>query len=256
MPGMSTLLRMRSMCSGIVSARASACSPEAASSTRALVTAERLANQAAHHRIILDQQDQLRAHRRALSRQRTRGHGQRQRFIRGRKIQREGGPVSGFALHFDVAPDLLDDAVHGRQAETGAFPESLRREERFEEVRPRVRIHSAARVANDQRHVGTGRDGRVDARFGTGEPLHRRFNHQRAPARHRVSRVEGEVQERVFELDGIPPDGSNLGAELSVDFDVLTEDPAEDLLDLTDDAVEIDAGDPQRLFAAEGEVAE
>ncbi len=35
-----------------------------------------------------------------------------------------------------------------------------------------------------------------------------------------------------------------------MDFDVLTEDPAEDLLDLTDDAVEIDAGDPRkRLFA-------
>ena len=60
------------------------------------------------------------------------------------------------AVELDVAPRLLDEAVHLAEAQPGAFADALGREERIERPRHHLLVHAGARVG-DRRPSHTGR---------------------------------------------------------------------------------------------------
>ena len=107
---------------------------------------------------------------------------------------------------------LLDDAVDGGQAEAGALALRLRREEGFEQVPHDLRAHSATRV----------RHGQGDVRTRLGIPTTRGLifvehglagrDLDRSPVRHRLARIEDEVQEDLLDLHGIRVDRTFLRA--------------------------------------------
>ena len=64
-----------------------------------------------------------------------------------REVDLERRPAARLAVDSDVAARLVDDAVHRREAETGALPLLLGREERLEDSGLRLGVHVDARVA-------------------------------------------------------------------------------------------------------------
>ena len=62
-------------------------------------------------------------------------------------------PRARLAVDGDEAVALADDAVHRREAEAGALADVLRREERLEQMRARLRRHADAVVDDAQPHV-------------------------------------------------------------------------------------------------------
>src|SRR5204863_9521908 len=68
----------------------------------------------------------------------------------------EGRSHHELADDLDPALVLLDDAIDGRQTETGAFANALGGEERLENVGERVRIHAATGIADLQADESAG----------------------------------------------------------------------------------------------------
>ncbi len=62
------------------------------------------------------------------------------------EVNAEGGSLSRFARYVDAAATLLDDSVHGREAEARALAYGFGREERLEDARTHLFRHAGARV--------------------------------------------------------------------------------------------------------------
>ena len=71
---------------------------------------------------------------------------------RTRKIQTEGRAHAWFTLHLDEAGVLFDDAVHRGETESRACSDTLRREERLEDVLQGVVVHPGAAVLDREDH--------------------------------------------------------------------------------------------------------
>lgn len=74
-------------------------------------------------------------------------------------------------------------------------------------------------------------------------------------ARHRVLGVEGEVDDRRFELPGIGEGGPEAALQLGRDLDILAQGAPQELAHAEDQRVAVDLDRMQRLAAAEGEKA-
>src|SRR6185437_2964046 len=64
------------------------------------------------------------------------------------------GPVARLAIEPDVAVGLLDNAIGGREAKTGALPYRLGGKERLEGAGSRRWIHSGTSIADTQGDIG------------------------------------------------------------------------------------------------------
>ena len=83
----------------------------------------------------------------------------------------------------------------------------------------------------------------------------RGLDHELAAARHRVARVDGEIEDHVFDLRGIDQRRPQAVAERKLDRDILAERALQDRGGARDDLVEVDVARLQRLLAREGEHA-
>ena len=73
--------------------------------------------------------------------------------IDARKIHAEPRPATNLACHLHVAAVLPGDPVDRRQAESGALPLLLRREERLENVPEHVGFDATAGITDGEPHV-------------------------------------------------------------------------------------------------------
>ena len=100
----------------------------------------------------------------------------------------------------DVAAGLLDDAVDRGEAEAGAAPDLLRREERLEDLLHHLRRHAGTGVDHLDQHIFAGltrcwpkapqsRSVTLAVRIASLPPL-----------RHGVARVHGKVDDHLLEL--------------------------------------------------------
>src|SRR5439155_8285668 len=103
----------------------------------------------------------------------------------------------------DRAAALADDPKHCREAEPRAVARRLRGVERFEEMLLNRSVHSRTGVADGEHHVRAGGRARMvgDKRL---IELHvRGFDRQGAPVRHRIARVQREIENHLLDLSWI-----------------------------------------------------
>jgi len=70
---------------------------------------------------------------------------------------------------------------------------------------------------------------------------------------HGVARVDGEVQEDLFEHAEVGLDGGQRGGKVEIQRDVLAEDAPQHLADVADRLIQINELGLEHLLAAEGE---
>src|SRR5262249_9029398 len=82
-------------------------------------------------------------------------------FACGLETDRYGSSGADLTVDPHVPTALLDDPVHGGQAESRSLAERLRREKRLERARTRAFVHAAPVVPHDERNVVAGKDVRM-----------------------------------------------------------------------------------------------
>src|SRR5688572_7070444 len=105
------------------------------------------ARENAHHFLVFDKEYRLRAGSLVDRLGELRPLG---RSLNLRQIYLDARPVPHFAVDEHIAIGLLDDAIEHREPEAGTVTRCLRREERLEDPRLRVRVHAAAGVTHRQ----------------------------------------------------------------------------------------------------------
>ena len=116
------------------------------------------------------------------------------------EVEPHRGSVTDLGVELDVAPRLLDETVHHAEAESGPLPSSFGAEERLEHALDIFRRNACSRVRHGNQHVGPGRDLGMDGRI-VGVEFDGGGLDRQAPAlRHRVPRVQGQVEQGRVEL--------------------------------------------------------
>ena len=134
------------------------------------------AEHVAHHLLVVDDEDRLLAH--LIPAVRPRASTQR------RQRDLEGGALARVALDEDRAPVLLHDPVRDRQPEPGALADALGGEERVVDAPDVLAADPVAGVAHLDHH---------------GVVVGMRAQRQPAAARHRVARVQDQVEEHLLD---------------------------------------------------------
>jgi hypothetical protein len=65
-------------------------------------------------------------------------------------------------------------------------------------------------------------------------------NAHRAPVRHRIARVDGQVQEDLLDLSAVSSYRGEIGRAHGDQLDVLADCPAQECLDVANDAVDVE----------------
>ena len=148
----------------------------------------------------------------------------------------------------DRAARLVDDAVHHRESESGALPDFLRREERLEDALLHLVRHSDARVAHDER-----RRSRAVPRSAEPSTLCR-GDGERSAGRHRVARVDGEIEQHLLELSAVGAHARQRRRSLSMSSSMCSPMMRRSIgADAAHDVAEIEHRRLQHLLAAERE---
>ena len=130
------------------------------------------------------------------------------RLDAARQIDAHGGAFARLAVDGDMAAALLDEAVGHRQSQAGAFSLRLGGIKGFEGVPQHFRAHAGASVRHRQQHILAGlqlaaRRRKGGVQFDVGQ-----VDGERAAPAHGVARVQGQVQNDVFQLvavdQGVP----------------------------------------------------
>ncbi len=148
---------------------------------------------------------------------------------------------------------LLDNSIDGCEAESRAFANILRREERFKNMSQRRRIHAAACVADAQAHK-TSR-ARLRMRFReNGVNRHRGEVHgERAAARHGVARIDGKVHDDLLDHPGITLDKRQFVRRMEFERDVLADEAFQHFAHVADRLAQVERLELHDIFAAEHE---
>src|SRR5262249_2605803 len=117
---------------------------------------------------------------------------------RGRKA--EGRAFADLGLRIDETAGLFDDAVDGREAETGALADLLGREERLEALVQNVRRDAGPSVGDLDQHIVGRRHALVSvARAVSGSDV-RGAHPELAAVRHGIAGVDREIDDHLLEL--------------------------------------------------------
>jgi hypothetical protein len=122
------------------------------------------------------------------------------------EVNVEGRALARLAAYIDEAVVLLDHAIDGSQPQAGAFAYRLGGEERFEQVRARLGIHTAAIVAYGQQHILAGYRPQMRGAVGFVKGDDTRLDRDLAGIVDCVPGVDAEVGQHLFDLGGVHPD--------------------------------------------------
>ena len=145
------------------------------------------------------------------------------------------------------------EAVDHRQAKPGSLPDRLGREERLENLLEGLVGHANAGVAHADHDIVTGFDLLLRETLSVGQDFTGGDNRQRAPLRHRVARVDRQIEDRILELMGIRQRRPVLGGKVHRKPDRLAQGPPQHLLHAADQLIDIDRLGVERLAPGEGE---
>ena len=117
--------------------------------------------------------------------------------------------MAGLAVDFDVAARLLDETIDLAQAEAGALAGLFGGEERLEGARGDLLPHADALVGHRDQHVLTWAHLGVVRAIGFVEQDVAGLDGQAAALRHRIARIDGEIENRGFQLHRVGLDRPN-----------------------------------------------
>ena len=170
-----------------------------------------------------------------------------------RQIELDRRAFADLAVDFHMPARLLDEAVDLRKPQARAVSDVLGREERIEGLGLHLRRHSAAGVRHGQHDILAGHHFGLRGGVFFIEMNIRGFDRQLAAIRHRVARIDGEIEDRELELIGIGMRPPNAAAQNGFDRDLLAEGPAQQVRHAGDEPAEIDRFGIERLLARKGE---
>ena len=205
----------------------------------------------ANRLFILDEENGLRAALGEGSRLRDAG------FLHGAvdtgQVDLKGAALAELAVHPDVAAALFDDAVNGRETQTGAASTFLCSVEGLEDVHDGPAIHAHTGVGNREHDVAAGLH--ADMVFGVAriEIGVSSLHNQAAAIGHGVAGVYHQIHDDLLDLCGVSLHFANVFRDVRDHLHVIVHQPAQQLIQIENDAIEVDGFWLQHLAPAEGE---
>ena len=130
--------------------------------------------------------------------------------------------------------------------------ERLRREEGIEGALDHLRRHAGASVADADCKILTGRE-LAFARRPLVEPFVRRFDRDASAVRHRVARIDAEIQDRVLKLIGIDERRPQTRGADNFDLDARADGAADQFFEIGYESIDVGRFRIERLAAREGQ---
>ena len=200
---------------------------------------------------VLHEQDGLAlASRRARHGLLARDRRRQRRQVAG-QVEVDGRAFAHHRMDAGVAARLAGETIDHRQTQAGALSDRLGGEERVEGLGQGLGRHAGAVVRDAHHHVLAGSDIGVHGRVTRVELTRRRLHADHAAARHRVARVDGQVEQGVLDLVAVGLDGRQSGLQQQFELDVLADAAPEHVLHLGDQAVDLERLQVQGLLARE-----
>ena len=167
----------------------------------------------------------------------------------GRKIERDRRAHPLFAVNRHMAARLLCKTVDHAQAKPRPSADTLGGEKRLERAGHHLGFHAGAGVGDRQGDIVTGFD--IDLR-GSVIPVQRHvlgLNRQDAAVGHRITGVDGEVQNGVFDLTGVGQRQFQIVGQIGFDRYVIPQRPFQKRLDRSHQIIERHSFRFKRLLA-------
>src|SRR4030043_2432372 len=146
--------------------------------------------------------------------------------------------------------DLFDNAVDRRQTKTRSLV--LRRKKRLENPFAYFGGHPATCIAHRKSHIMAGGYPHVGASVNFIQVCIGRLNDELSSVGHGVSGINGQIENRLFNLPWVSPDAIQLRCLKGDQFNVLADDPPEHLIKILHQEIEVDELHFQDLTPAEG----
>ena len=102
---------------------------------------------------------------------------------------------------------------------------------------PHLFVHAGAGVADRQHNVGAGPNTDVRARIFTVQLSVRGFDGQVASLRHRIPRIDDQVNQHLFDLAGIGFDALQIGCQFRAELNVFTNQAPQHLAHVGNDII-------------------
>src|SRR6266852_1981429 len=172
-------------------------------------------------------------------------------FVGSWQINLKSCSAARMGLYPDETSALFHDAVHGRQAKPGSPAGFLGREEWLENARLGGRVHSVPRVADAYYHVRARLHRWARSRVFLVDNRVLRLDGQRAPYRHGVAGVHGQVQQHLLELSGIRFYAPERVTQSKTKLNVFPNQPSQELAHLSDQLIHVQNFGLEHLHPAE-----
>src|SRR4051812_31398734 len=118
---------------------------------------------------------------------------------------------------------LFHDAVNGGQSQSGTLSHLLGSKKWLEEMKFGVFVHALSGITDRDLGIDTRRDAGMTARVGIIEIRPARGDRQSAPPRHRVPRIQREIQQHLLHLAAIRFHMRQIGRKLRNKLNVLAD---------------------------------
>src|SRR3954463_639408 len=141
--------------------------------------------------------------------------------LRAGKIDVYGGSFMKSAVQSNAAAGLFCKPKNLAQAQSGSFARLLGREEGFERLGADFVRHPGAAVRHADHHILAG--GRFFRRPRRPKPCVAGADREAADTRHRIPRVDGQVEDGEFELSGISERLRDVAFKLRLDLDAAAQ---------------------------------
>ena len=171
-----------------------------------------------------------------------------------RQIKLDRCALPQFAVDRDMAVRLPRKSIDHRKPKSGALPDRLGGKERIEGARRHLRAHAGAGVGDADADIIAGRK-RRRIRGHAVEPRIRGRDGELAAIGHGVARVDGEIEQRAFQLIGIAQRAPQIVRRDDRKIDGLADGPAQQILQRHHELIGIDAFRNQRLPPRKGQQA-
>ena len=214
--------------------------------------AQQLADRHAHHLIVFQDQNGLAlpGRERETGDPRAREGGFAQSRGAG-QVDLEGAPLAELRMDQDDSGVLLDDAVNHRQAQAAACAPLLGGEERLEESLLRLLVEAGAGVANREHGVPAGPESLVRPRELLVDIHVPACDGEQPAARHGVARVDGEVEQHLFELARVGEHQLQIRRHGNLEADILPDRSSQHGLESGYDVAQLGGPQLEHLLAPE-----
>ena len=152
-----------------------------------------------------------------------------------------------------MAAGLFDEAKHHREPEPSALAVRFGGVEGLEHPSDHLRRHAVSGIGDRQHRVVARYDLGVGPCIGLVEHLVGKLDGEPPATRHRVARVEGQVQHRGLELGGIRHRRPEPGAVDEAQVDLFAQGAPQQRQQVGDDGRQVERRRSERLLASKGE---